>query len=551
MPRGVRPRDNGYTHHHQGISPKRRDHIPYSNGGRPPFRNESPSSEHVSKKPRTSMAIDNPKQFQARKSLPMSQHEASPNGVGEHQHTRCRESAPSRNDIVPEKLRTPGKRVPGLPSPEDMDIFASKNDAIRDKKPKRERSPDSPNVVCVDSAERSRERRQPTRRKPVEKAPNPCRPRTVKTGKETKPKISLRSVPLPRPTSSRLHSSVAARPQQNDAAQGSQRTQGDHFRSTRAPPLLKVPGLKSATRQNTRTESASCEPGRELEKQMVEPQSVKESEPVDLDAQGPSEPTKIRSESSVLQKMRKRNRNLSTARSVIENSVRDETPVINLEFLCLVDTELSKVAEIPVAKDGSFCNLSHNCLTKLSNAVCNWLVALRPVQLNLQGNELQILHVFPRLSRLRLLNLSRNKLRFIPDEITKLSNLCSLDVSKNEIDSIPSGFRELKRLEQFDISDNRLKTLPHDFAGQDSVLYSLDVSGNASFEEFPECAENLTKLVDLRLFGTLLYGSKLLRGRSKQRPAVLLKNIAGCNANKDMTSEGQDSTAEEIPSVTL
>lgn len=233
--------------------------------------------------------------------------------------------------------------------------------------------------------------------------------------------------------------------------------------------------------------------------------------------------------------------NLERAKVTVERCFAEQIPYFELAFYGLVDTELSHIVERctrqkqPPENDMTtrYFNLSYNRLTKVTHAIWEWIVSLNVIRLNLRQNSLQLINIFPSDSGLIILDLSRNKLSSIPDEITSLRRLQSLDVKKNAISMLPSGFMNLKALRHFDASENRLRTLPNDFAQDGSVLSSLDVSGNINFQEFPECAEKLSQLVDLRFEKTSLHSAKEVRSLLKGSPVEILRNIAGCNYHGD------------------
>lgn len=60
---------------------------------------------------------------------------------------------------------------------------------------------------------------------------------------------------------------------------------------------------------------------------------------------------------------------------------------------------------------------------------------------------------------LEYLDLSFNKMRNLPSEITYLNSLTSLKVANNKLVELPSGLCSLQNLENLDLSSNRLTSL--------------------------------------------------------------------------------------------
>ncbi|KAL9263808.1 putative serine/threonine-protein kinase [Drosera capensis] len=93
-----------------------------------------------------------------------------------------------------------------------------------------------------------------------------------------------------------------------------------------------------------------------------------------------------------------------------------------------------------------------------------------------------------RLTNLKHLNLSCNKLRSLPKEIGALSNLISLSLSNNKLVELPEDLSFLHRLESLDLSMNRLTSLESLKMRLMRSLHNLDVRNNKlrSYCEVPE-----------------------------------------------------------------
>lgn len=125
-------------------------------------------------------------------------------------------------------------------------------------------------------------------------------------------------------------------------------------------------------------------------------------------------------------------------------------------------------------------NLSHNCIRELPEAL-NELPAL--AELDLSFNEFNKCH--PKrwswmgggLSKtLKLLNLSSNCLKILPNQLNKLHELITLNVDNNELELLPSCIGNLRKLRTLTASNNSLRVLPG--SAKNWRLNSLDLSNN-------------------------------------------------------------------------
>jgi len=69
------------------------------------------------------------------------------------------------------------------------------------------------------------------------------------------------------------------------------------------------------------------------------------------------------------------------------------------------------------------------------------------------------------------LDLSKKKLKFVPEEIKKLPNLQWLKLSKNNLKDIPSWMGDLVSLQYLDLSNNDLVELPTSIGKLENVYY--------------------------------------------------------------------------------
>lgn len=82
---------------------------------------------------------------------------------------------------------------------------------------------------------------------------------------------------------------------------------------------------------------------------------------------------------------------------------------------------------------------------------------------------------FPRLAKL---DLSNNRIPFIPPEISRFNNLQILILSENEIEKLSENITLLPRLETLEVEGNGLSMLPSGWTRHCS-LKTLNISGNS------------------------------------------------------------------------
>lgn len=79
--------------------------------------------------------------------------------------------------------------------------------------------------------------------------------------------------------------------------------------------------------------------------------------------------------------------------------------------------------------------------------------------------------------RMTKLDLSRNHLTSLPDNMSTLKTIVDLDLSKNQLTELPESFGELVHLQRLDLFENKLTELPLSFAGLERLRW-LDLKEN-------------------------------------------------------------------------
>lgn len=149
---------------------------------------------------------------------------------------------------------------------------------------------------------------------------------------------------------------------------------------------------------------------------------------------------------------------LSSEKTKIYTSVnealleKDSVLVLNLRNteLKLLSPEVSKFQKL------QFINLMKNELTMLPDELhlCTSLL-----ELNIRQNKIS--SISPKIgkqNKLKFLEFSKNEMRFLPAEIGALKDLEVLILSENKLEALPESIGKLKKLEVLETGKNQLKT---------------------------------------------------------------------------------------------
>ena len=98
------------------------------------------------------------------------------------------------------------------------------------------------------------------------------------------------------------------------------------------------------------------------------------------------------------------------------------------------------------------------------------------------------------------LRMKKMKLTEFPEEILNYKNLRALDLTKNRLTNIPQNLNQLQKLEILTLSKNKLQIFPIVICSMPN-LKSISVSNNI-ITNMPTCIQYLTKLEHLDIFNT-------------------------------------------------
>lgn len=152
---------------------------------------------------------------------------------------------------------------------------------------------------------------------------------------------------------------------------------------------------------------------------------------------------------------------------------------------------------IPDAREHLYIS---DCTTQQLETIIDLIVAIGAVKnvdtLSLSGNKLRALpDNISKLTHLRSLSLDENELESLPDSICQLSELRSLSANRNRLNRLPENIGELKKLTSINLFINQLEYLPASFT-QLVNLTTLYLYSN-KLRALPEDFGHLKKLAHL------------------------------------------------------
>jgi Leucine-rich repeat (LRR) protein len=152
-----------------------------------------------------------------------------------------------------------------------------------------------------------------------------------------------------------------------------------------------------------------------------------------------------------------------------------------------IPTDVYKITSLKIL------NFSNNKITEIKPDIEN---LLRLEVLLLSNNELgSIPEEIGHLKNLKVLNISNNRIKSLPLQIGNLSSLNELDLSGNNIMFLPKGFEKLSGLKYLNLYNNELVSLPTEIGNLVNLKY-LNIKGNR-ITNIPSQIWDLSELEEL------------------------------------------------------
>ena len=162
--------------------------------------------------------------------------------------------------------------------------------------------------------------------------------------------------------------------------------------------------------------------------------------------------------------------------------------------------EILKLIEEAVRTGQTELDLSQNRMKELPVEITK-LTNL--TKLDLSENQLSKMPVeITQLVNLTALYLGGNQISELPDEVTKLTNLTTLFLSRNQLSKMPVEITQLTNLNRLDMDGNQLSKLPAEMTKLTNLIM-LDLSRN-QFSKLPIEITQLVNLATLDLSGNQL-----------------------------------------------
>ena len=158
-----------------------------------------------------------------------------------------------------------------------------------------------------------------------------------------------------------------------------------------------------------------------------------------------------------------------------------------------------------IQKKGSINQVKDINLNRHNSKKKNYTMDSKSTQteLNIIRKDIKFITVNMLNMNLRVLNLSDNKIIYLPDEICDLNQLTTITVDKNNLKEIPHEIGQLYQLKIVNFSYNDIRIVPESL-GNCKNLTDLSLNDN-KIELLPRTIGNCDKLTTILIQNNLIY----------------------------------------------
>lgn len=191
--------------------------------------------------------------------------------------------------------------------------------------------------------------------------------------------------------------------------------------------------------------------------------------------------------------------------TIPESQFPDKYQLKKTRSLTLCGKALTEIPEQvfldAVEADISIVDLSKNKLRSLPEGLTN--LSSKISELNMNGNFLNEVQPFvSQFDHIKYLNLSCNQLINLPDEVGLLITLREINIANNKFIEFPKSIYNLVHLEIIIACDNKIESIDATEEGLAALkrLATLDLSNN-NISQVPPILGNMTQIINLSLHG--------------------------------------------------
>ena len=163
---------------------------------------------------------------------------------------------------------------------------------------------------------------------------------------------------------------------------------------------------------------------------------------------------------------------------LLENIYKNKIMQLNLKSIHIYDSYLDKIGSLNLLLNIKELIITGNILKTINFKSISPLNSLYNLQIiNLENNKLTNIDELKIVINLKHLNLNNNCFDEIPEVITTFKNLKILEMNKNRIKYISYNMKNLINLEQLSLNNNIIETIPYSITYLSYLKY-IDISSN-------------------------------------------------------------------------